>query len=84
MGREGFMAELEDGLAHLDLGLGEPVLLSDEADSEEWVDGVKPDAGSQNPAAHSDAGDSHSDEAGEPPFAGGAGEGDDLPTSGVR
>jgi hypothetical protein len=74
------MAEIEEGF--LDLGLGEPVALGD---SSELEDGVKPDAGSQNPASQeSDAGDSRSDEAGEPPFAGGAGEGDDLPTSGLR
>ena len=74
--------EMEEGFAHLDLGLGKPVVLGEAADAE---DDVKPDAGSQNPASEdADAGDSRSDETGEPPFAGGAGEGDDLPTSGLR
>jgi hypothetical protein len=74
--------ELEEGLAHLDLGLGQPVVLGEDSDGE---DDVKPDAGSQDPASEeADAGDSRSDETDEPPFAGGAGEGDDLPTSGLR
>jgi hypothetical protein len=73
--------EIEEGFAHLDLGMGQPVVLG-ASDAE---DDVKPDAGSQNPASEeADAGDSRSDETDEPPFAGGAGEGDDLPTSGLR
>jgi hypothetical protein len=76
--------ETEKGFKHLDLGLGEPVVLDESPDPDELVDGVKPDAGSQNPASEeSDAGDSRSD-TGDAPFAGGAGEGDDLPTSGLR
>jgi hypothetical protein len=67
--------EMDRKPGHLNLGLGEAVVLG-----EETVE-VKPDQGSQNEAAGGDAAGATDEE---PPFAGGAGEGDDLPESGLR
>jgi hypothetical protein len=47
----------EEGFAHLDLGLGEPVVLGEVSDADgEWMDGVKPDQESRTDSALS-AGD---------------------------
>ena len=67
--------EMEQEAGHLNLGLGEAVELG-----EETVE-VKPDQGSQNEDAGGEAAGATDEE---PPFAGGAGEGDDLPESGLR
>ncbi len=64
--------ELERG--HLNLGLGEIVPLGDQAGE------LKGDRGSQNEAAGGDVAGATE----EVPFARGAGEGDDLPASGLR
>jgi hypothetical protein len=66
--------EMEQEPGHLNLGLGEAVVLG------EGTGEVKPDQGSQNEAAGGEAAGASE----EPPFAGGAGEGDDLPESGLR
>jgi hypothetical protein len=66
--------EMEQEPGHLNLGLGEAVELGEEAGE------VKPDQGAQNEAAGGAAAGASE----ELPFAGGAGEGDDLPERGLR